>query len=230
MTSVERAFMTEGQRRPLRLLASIGAAALLAVSSPATAAIAWDESISGDLADVGTAATPVTFTVGSNIVQGASGHDQTGAIDRDYFTFTLAPDEYLSAITILPGTQTLGKSFLGLQSGSQVTLPFFPADATGLLGWVHYNSTHIGTDVLDDMSVSNLATPGGASGFSTPLGPGTYAVWLQEISPGGAVPYALDFAVGQVPEPSTWAMMLAGFGLLGLAFRRKRKLEAQPIG
>jgi hypothetical protein len=31
-----------------------------------------------------------------------------------------------------------------------------------------------------------------------------------------------------VPEPSTWAMMLAGFGLLGFAAMRKGKREARP--
>jgi PEP-CTERM motif len=31
---------------------------------------------------------------------------------------------------------------------------------------------------------------------------------------------------GAVPEPSTWAMMLAGFGLLGCAIRRRRPISA----
>jgi hypothetical protein len=34
---------------------------------------------------------------------------------------------------------------------------------------------------------------------------------------------------GSVPEPSTWAMMLAGFGLLGLAAMRKGKREARRL-
>ena len=32
---------------------------------------------------------------------------------------------------------------------------------------------------------------------------------------------------GGVPEPSTWAMMLAGFGLLGFAALRRGKHEAR---
>ena len=32
------------------------------------------------------------------------------------------------------------------------------------------------------------------------------------------------FTVPSVPEPSTWAMMLVGFGGMGVAFRRRRKL------
>lgn len=34
-----------------------------------------------------------------------------------------------------------------------------------------------------------------------------------------------NFSIG-VPEPSTWAMMITGFGLAGTAVRRRRRLEA----
>ncbi len=41
-----------------------------------------------------------------------------------------------------------------------------------------------------------------------------------------------DFAVGQVryalgvPEPSTWALMISGFGMAGVALRRRRMVAA----
>jgi hypothetical protein len=34
---------------------------------------------------------------------------------------------------------------------------------------------------------------------------------------------------GAVPEPSTWAMMLIGFGAVGFAMRRRRFLHAKPV-
>ena len=44
-------------------------------------------------------------------------------------------------------------------------------------------------------------------------------------SPGYAITtrFTLGAAVGAVPEPSTWAMMLLGFGAIGLASRRNRR-------
>ena len=35
-----------------------------------------------------------------------------------------------------------------------------------------------------------------------------------------------DFTLGGVPEPSTWMMMIAGFGFVGVALRRRRKVRA----
>ncbi|WP_294040476.1 NF038122 family metalloprotease [Sphingomonas sp.] len=36
-----------------------------------------------------------------------------------------------------------------------------------------------------------------------------------------------QFATAPVPEPATWAMMIMGFGLMGAAMRRNRKVNAQ---
>lgn len=212
-------FARAGRLWPQRGAAVAAAAVLGLWSSPALGTVVWNETVNGDLSNSGLTATAVSFGVGSNVVQGTTGHDATGAIDRDYFTFTIGPNQVLSSLNILAGTQTLGFSFIGLQSGTQVTLATNASTAAGLLGWAHYGSSDIGTNILDNMSVAT----NGSSGFSIPLGPGSYAVWVQEISPGGTVPYAFDFEVASVPEASTWAMMLTGFGLLGLAFRRRRR-------
>jgi hypothetical protein len=223
--------MTTGIHSRKSLLAACftAAAAAALVSSPVEGAVVYDEAISGDLSNDGLAPTSIAFGVGDNIVQGTTGHDQAGAIDRDYFTFTIGQNQTLTAIDVLNGTTVLGLfSFIGLQSGSQVTLPTDAATAAGLLGWTHYDSGDVGTDILDDMSVA----VNGSSGFTRPLGPGNYSIWLQEISPGSSVPFGFNFVVGQVPEPSSWAMMLAGFGLIGLTLRRRRvqKVEQEMLG
>lgn len=184
--------------------------------STAQAATAWDEAVSGDLANVGTSATVVTLGLGSNLVSGTTGRI-SGVVDRDYFTFTLPAGWQLDALTMLPGTTFLGPSalsFIAVQAGTQLTVDPTGGSATGLLGWWHYNENDIGTDILPSIG----AGPG-ATGFVGALPAGSYAFWIQETATGSAA-YHFDFSVSQVPEPSAALLMLAGLAGLGALRRR----------
>lgn len=55
---------------------------------------------------------------------------------------------------------------------------------------------------------------------ATLTGPGSDHVFLDNFTTGGAGP------ISAVPEPATWAMMIAGFGLAGAAIRGRRRREA----
>ena len=210
----------------LGLLGTLAATAVIA-ASPAGAARPpgpeYSESTAGDLSNSGLTPTVIDFVLGNNFIEGWTGQNSSGAIDRDYFTFTLDPGQGLDFIQVLMGTQSIGLSFIGVQAGNQVTVSPSASDATGLLGWYHYTSGDVGTDILDDIGVATA----GSTGFMGPLGPGTYSFWIQEASPGERVHYAFNFGVGEfaapVPEPATWLMMLAGFGFAGMALRRSRR-------
>jgi len=214
-----------GQSRAFAALLGMASAAAIAVS-PASAASTYSEGVSGDLSNNGLTPTAINLAFGNNMIEGRTGLDD-GAVDRDYFTFTLATGQALDAIEILTGTTTLGFSFIGVQSGNQLTVPPSTPDATGLLGWYHYSAADVGSDILGSMGASG----NGATGFNGPLGPGTYAFWVQEGSPGPKVKYRFNFVVGDfvsvVPEPSTWAMLLLGFGAIGYTMRRRRRLHPQ---
>ncbi|HEX3969122.1 MAG TPA: hypothetical protein VHW70_14240 [Edaphobacter sp.] len=178
----------------------------------------YNESVSGDLSNSGLTPTALTVLLGSNDVFGSTGKDATtGTIDRDYFTFTVPQGLYLTAITVLPGTETLGTlgdSFLGVESGSQVTVSTSATTAAGLLGWDHYGTDDIGVNILPLMGMGV-----GATGFTGPLPAGTYSFWVQEASV-GTVPYGLEFTVA-TPEPATWTMLLTGMtALAGMTGRR----------
>jgi hypothetical protein len=70
--------------------------------------------------------------------------------------------------------------------------------------------------------------------WSAALGPGAYTLALRGIGAGNAWDVQIDDvvltqvggAVGGVPEPASWAMLIAGFGLTGAAMRRKRAILA----
>jgi len=170
--------------------------------------VIYDESISGDLSNSGLTPTLLPFLPGINQLFGTTG--RTTAVDRDYFTFTVPTGFVLSSIILAPGTQTsgpLGDSFIGLEAGPQVTVSPTATDATGLLGWFHYDAGDIGTNILPLMGTAGQ----GATGFVPPLPAGTYSFWVQELSP-GLVPYGFDIVVA--PEPGTWTLLLGGAALL----------------
>jgi hypothetical protein len=179
----------------------------------------YNESISGDLSNSGLTPTQLTVSLGSNDVFGTTGKNATaGSVDRDYFTFTIPQGQYLTAITVLPGTQTLGPlgdSFIGIESGPQVTVSTAATTAAGLLGWFHYDTGDIGANILPLMGTSGL----GSTGFTTPLPAGTYSFWVQEGNV-GTVNYGLEFTVA-TPEPASWTMLLTGMAaLVGKTARR----------
>jgi len=197
------------------------ALALAGVS--ASAATVYNET-AGDLSNDGLSPTALTFTLGSNQVIGSTGRaSATVGIDRDYFSFTVLAGQSLTAITLLPGTQVDGIfSFIGLQAGNQVTVSPAAVTAQGLLGWSHYSTADIGRNILGDMAIpANEST-----GFSVPLGPGTYSVWIQDFSV-PTVPYGFDFTVAAAtaatPEPGTFLpVMMAGVAFVSFRFRRLR--------
>lgn len=135
--------------------------------------------------------TPAWRLEGQNQIFGASGGG-AGGIDRDYFTFTVPVDLEITSIVVLPNTVTGGSlSFFGLQAGNQITVLPDATDATGLLGWPHYNAAN--GNILHDLSIPAL----GSTGFVPPLGSGSYAFWIQEFDP-GQFEYGFDFGLERV--------------------------------
>jgi hypothetical protein len=73
---------------------------------------------------------------------------------------------------------------------------------------------------LSDSALSDTATYDNQTFSSLGVTPGTY-----EWTWGSGTNQNFTLVIGEVPEPSTWAMMLAGFAGLGaMVLRRKRKV------
>ena len=195
------------------LVRSLAAALMLALltTGPAGAVTAWDEApaADGDLSGINTDPTDVTFVPGQNDVLGQTGKAGT-LTDRDYFTFVIPDGHVLAALIVLDLQLAVGSNaaFLGLQSGDDVISPTGPNPAL-LLGYWHLALADIDSDILDD-----IGSRPDAQGFTPPLGPGTYSVWIQDTNLGASI-YALQFVV--VPGPATALLTLTGLaGLTGM--------------
>ena len=193
--------------------------------SPAAAVVIYNEAISGDLSNNGLSPTPLSVSLGSNEVLGVTGRTD-GVVDRDYFNITVPGGAVLSAITVLPGTMPgAAVSFIAIQAGNQVTVPTDTTTAAGLLGFKLYQVSDINSDILDDIGASG----NGSSGFTPPLGAGSYAFWVQELAV-GRYPYGFDLvlrAATAVPEPSSAAAAMVGLVAAGLTRRRRAKAQLE---
>jgi hypothetical protein len=105
----------------------------------------------------------------------------------------------------------------------------FPGATSGTLYVADTNSNNVfavrlrGLDPTDAIvslgSFNEIGLVNLATGVATPLVTGA-------MLPGGMLtsPHGLDFIPGGVPEPGSWMLMLAGFGLVGAAIRRRQVL------
>lgn len=187
----------------------------LVIAQSATGATIWNETVNGDLS--GNRLVPTNLGVlalGTSTLLGS-----TTSGDLDYFTFTLPAGGFFSQMNLgAYGASNL--SFIAIQSGSVFTEAPATVNPANLLGYAHFGSAHVGTDLLDDMAISNLAVPA-AQGFSVPLAPGSYVFWVQQANP---TPSSYSWNVVVVPEPSV--AMLLGAGLAALAHARRRAARA----
>lgn len=151
------------------------------LGATAAQAAGYNEKKRGDLSDDGLQPDMVALRPGANVVAGKFGtavKKDGPRTDRDYFTITVAAGQTLDAVWLDAKTFVGGAySFIGVQSGPQVTVPPDGNSAEELLGWTHFGSGDEGRDLLP-----RIGAGAGAIGFKPPLGPGVYSFWVQELA------------------------------------------------
>jgi PEP-CTERM motif len=221
-------------------LAAIG----LSQASAATAALVIDQEqttfAQGNLLDYGPGFS--NLPLGQSITAGMSG--RLGAFD-------IAANRFIDFGTGAPATLTLeiraGNGLAGTVLGSTTqTLGCNPAVDFGAFGpcGVRFTLTSLGINVVAGQQYTLLLTAGSGDGNIFEFG------WLSTSNSFGppANPYAggqkfaalfanagvedmtfrslIETSVGGVPEPSSWAMLITGFGLIGATMRHRRRAVA----
>jgi hypothetical protein len=185
-----------------------GVSLLLASASLAHAGLFYDESVSGDLSNLGSAPTALEFSLGVNRVTGTMGGPPTS--DPDIISFTIQPGQFLTSIFLEP-LDPAERSFYAIAAGPTINL----TDGTMHLG--NYLTYQFG-ELIDELS---LGGEFGGTGFAVPLGAGTYTAWIQEIST--RTDYTLAYTV--IPEPSSYPALVGIFSLAPVCLRRPRHVH-----
>jgi hypothetical protein len=164
----------------------------------ATAGVAWDESVGGDLSSDPSDPTVVLFSLGSNLIEATT----IASTDTyDYLTFTIPMGQTLTDLRLLEFTDlTFGgdgnTAFHAIISGTTSYIPDF-RNVNNFLGANHLDPIHVGINLLEDLA----GAPLGGTGFTAPLGPGTYTYHVQQVDE-LLTGYKLDFIVEET-EPAS---------------------------
>jgi hypothetical protein len=172
-------------------------ALLMVLAVPATAAVVWDEGISGDLSTSEAAPTPIVFGLGSNTILGSCG---APADTRDYITFTIPAGQMLTVLNLLAFAPD-NVAFCSFNSGNTSFIPSAATDPLFLAG-IHINASLIGTNLMPLFDTGAVTT----NSLPAPVLPaGTYCFLIQQTSQ-VTINYGLEFVLeGGVPvRGSTW--------------------------
>lgn len=225
----------------MRSVIHLAAAAILAASATSASAATVVLDFTGVVNPViGNSASVNNFYNGGTSSHGTSGTNYGAAFSSNGLAINdyngcCEPDSFL-----LPAR----KGILFFLDGGAVTISYAAGFSTGFSFYYASNSDATinvydginGTgNVLASLALARQANQNcgqGASGFYcnwTPIGV-TFAGVAKSIDFGGGanfvaydnITFGSDRPGGTVPEPASWAMLIAGFGLTGAAMRRRR--------
>jgi len=188
------------------------------------AAVIWNEAVNGALSANQAAPTAFTLSPETNSIIGTV----NGSIGKsqDWVEITIPAGDDLSTLVLASYTSTDNQGFTGFQAGSTFVGSAFSAGS--YTGYTHFgtdatNGALPATNLVGDDLLSLMANPtlaAGSTGFTPPLGPGSYTFLIQQL--GASTNFQFDFNVTSVPEP-------AALGLLALtlmpALRPRRRAE-----
>ncbi len=213
------------------MMRSLAIAVAVLAATPAVAAVTSGNLTGGTaLSNGGTfviIANPSGLTVGNDNFQN---NDVRAFNEAQNFTLLSALNTNLGG-TVAAGTK-INSHYLNFDPGPSRTVTGTATFDTAILAVIWTRTNLIDSHFLGAPGVTYLNPT--AVGFetaqdSTSFMGNTLTFTLKASSPGDSWRVITEAAVGggnAVPEPSSWAMLLAGFGLIGHLARRRRAVAA----
>lgn len=214
-----------------------GVVALASVPHAASAAIAWTDwtqsganTVVGSVSGVG-----VTFTGSYNFAQTNGGIDYWNSSFVNTWDGTIAPPPGSDIVGLhLAGSKTITFSsavndvYLAIMSWNSQGSVTFDKNFTQE-GWVR-GCGYWGCGLLTNVTGNSFTSNGESHGilkFAGPITSLTFAESGNEYWHG--IQVGIGSVGGAVPEPSTWALLILGFGAIGAGMRRQRRRATHAL-
>ncbi|MGH7436142.1 MAG: hypothetical protein ACRENE_10760, partial [Polyangiaceae bacterium] len=152
----------------------------------------YSEATDGSFSSDSAAPTLVTVGVGSNLITGVVGGGSADGQFDDYFEITVPARAALTSILLITDESSSGPAdltFFAVARGTSISSS--DSTAAGMLGWVLFDASMVDMNLLPAMGQAG----NGASGFTPPLGPGTYTFRVQDDDGSNLVNYQFRFVL-----------------------------------
>nr|WP_310522768.1 PEPxxWA-CTERM sorting domain-containing protein [Polymorphobacter sp.] len=204
----------------------VALAAAFAVAAPAAAVITSGAITGGTVFTRGGSfiliGNPSGLSVGLNNFD-----DNNVRAFNELQNYTLGPALLADVGGSIAGGSLIDSHYLVFDSRRNQTVEGSASFRTRVLGILYNDSRLLGSDFLGAPGVSYL-NPGGR-GLEPPVDVISFTGNTVSFSLSGSNPGDTFRVItaGYVPEPSTWAMLVLGFGLVGTGLRRVRRVGVQ---
>jgi Protein of unknown function (DUF642)/PEP-CTERM motif len=217
----------------MRKLIALGIAALASTSAQATINLVTNGSFEEGIPTVGS-----TFVAGGDSTSIVGWTTAPGGVD--YVDDTIGAGGWVAAdgsrtVELATGHARSGiqQDIEGFEIGKQYQVSFkvsanpYNPEAYDRAPRLRYSYTATPGSIAFDFSDGDLTTPLNML-YQTVMTTFTATTSMQRISFRGAYPgnYGVvidDVSVSAIPEPASWAMMIAGFAMVGIASRRRSR-------
>lgn len=140
---------------------------------------------------------------------------------------------YSGAVSLVPAALSDGSFYINYDDNGASLLVFNFNSAINSFGFnIAFNEAQTAAIIVGGVTIGSITLPANTGGFFGARSDTAFTQFTVDVTGGPNVgvdqlTFGTAAVVSGVPEPSTWALMIGGFGMVGACMRRRTKMAAR---